>query len=162
VSTRPGFVCAFIGNPEPIRFRAVDELRKFGEVQVFGTAVDRPVSRKLDVAKDFRFVLAFENDVYPGYVTEKPLEAYACGAVPLWRGLDAAKILNPHSMINALDFPSLSHFAKEVASLDADPEKLNRVASEPLVNQVPSLEALKAALCELIASAVGNDAATSS
>jgi len=155
VSERPGFVCAFIGNPEAVRFRAIDELRKFGDVQVFGTAVGRPVPRKLDVAKDYRFVLAFENDIYPGYVTEKPLEAYACGAIPLWRGIDVAEVLNPRSLVNSFDFVSLTDFAEHVAALDSDPDKLDEIARQPLLKQTPSLDPVKAALNKLIAESTG-------
>ena len=47
------------------------------------------VCRSYDaVARNYRYFLCFENDLYPGYVTEKPIEAWASGSVPLWRGID--------------------------------------------------------------------------
>ncbi len=151
VTERPGFVCAFIGNPEPVRLRAINELRQFGDVQVFGNAVDRPIASKFEVAQNYRFVLAFENDVYPGYVTEKPLEAYACGAIPLWRGMDSAGLLNPKSLVNAFDFASLADFAQHVATLDSNPQQLDEIARQPLLAQTPSLHHLKSALHRVIA-----------
>jgi len=150
VADRPGFVCAFIGNPEPIRLRAIEALRAYGKVEVFGSAFGRPIPNKYDVAKDFKFVLAFENDVYPGYVTEKPLEAYACGAIPLWRGLDSQHLLNPKSMVNALDFPSLDLFAQHVATLAANRDKLEFMTQQALFNETPSLHTLEQHLASVI------------
>lgn len=125
---------------------AIEALRAHGEVKVFGSAVGRPIKNKCEVAKDFRFVLAFENDVYPGYVTEKPLEAYACGAIPLWRGLDSSDLLNGGAIINAMDFDSLASFARHVADLNTDLTRLNSTAKEPLLNETPSLLDLEMAL----------------
>ncbi len=154
VSGRTGFVCAFVGNPEPVRMRAIDSLRKYGEVEVFGSAVGRPAAQKLAIAANFRFMLAFENDVYPGYVTEKPLEAYGCGAVPLWRGLDSAQILNPQAMINAMDYESLSDFAEQVAFVDSNPNKMDAMVQQPLLASIPSLEPLETALTKLASQAL--------
>lgn len=139
VSQRDGFVCAFIGNPEPVRMRAIDALKTVGDVHVFGSAVGRPVRSKFEIARNFRFSLSFENDVYPGYVTEKPLESYACGSIPLWRGLDAGQILNPRAMINALDFASLEEFARRVHTLDSNPAALDEMGSEALLRAQPTL-----------------------
>ena len=146
VSQRKGFVCAFVGNPEPVRMRALKELEKYGDVAVFGSAVGRPVSSKLELASKFKFVLAFENDLYPGYVTEKPLEAYACGAIPLWRGIDSAKLLNPESVVNAADFECLADFAKYVSDLAQEGSRLDQMGREPLLLKEPSLAPLKSAL----------------
>lgn len=151
VSARPKFACAFIGNAEPVRMRAIQALRKYAPVDVFGTAVGRPIASKSAVASEYRFVLAFENDIYPGYVTEKPLEAYSCGAIPLWRGLDAYGLLNSEALINAASHSSLEDFASEVAAIDQDACQLNQMASRPLFSSTPTIEpaiqAMRATLC---------------
>ncbi len=41
---------------------------------------------KLDVLKTFRFTLAFENCIFPGYVTEKIFDAMLGGSVPIYLG----------------------------------------------------------------------------
>lgn len=148
LNKRKKFLCAFIGNPEPTRLRAIKSLRRYGEVEVFGSAVGRPVKSKAEIAKDYRFMLAFENDVYPGYVTEKVLEAYACGCIPLWWGDDAAKLLTPTAIVNARNFQTLDDFADQVADLDSDLEQLNDMASMPLLSAAPSLDDLTTALAE--------------
>lgn len=142
VSDRSGFVCAFIGNPEPVRMRAIEALRQYGEVDVFGKAVGKPVEAKAPIAARYRFVLSFENDLYPGYVTEKALESYVCGAIPLWRGLDPVGILNTEAVVNAHDFDSIEHFAAHVGALQNQPCELDWIVQQPLFRTTPSLTPL--------------------
>ncbi len=136
---RPHFACAFINNPEPMRLHAIQDLREVGQVDVYGGAVGRPVPDKAAVARDYRFIVCFENDIYPGYVTEKPLEAWATGAVPLWRGADPAGYLNDAAMINAASFTSLGDFSEEVATVDADSARWASTAALPILVNEPDL-----------------------
>lgn len=139
---RPGFVCAFINNPEPQRLRAIKELGKYGQVDVFGKLTGNPVSTKLEVAKNYKYMLCFENDLYPGYITEKLLDAYLCGTVPLYWGLLGNEpYINRSSFINAADFQSISEFASYVANL-SDQEFMD-VQAAPLLKAVPSLNAAR-------------------
>lgn len=142
--SRHKFCVAFIGKAYPYRLHAIEALSRFGQVDVFGS-VNRRGKRfkpesKIDIAKDYRFMFAFENDLYPGYVTEKAPEAWATGAIPLYWGLESDKYFNPKSMINALDFPSLASFAEHVAEVGSSPDKWTEIASQPLLQREPSLE----------------------
>lgn len=150
---RPKFACAFINNPEPMRFHAVRALSEVGQVDVFGSAVGNRVPDKSITARDYRFVLCFENDVYPGYVTEKPFEAWATGAIPLWRGLDPAGYLNSAALLNAVDYPDLGTFADAVSQLNDDAQAWAATVSQPLLVREPDLEPAK----ELILRVLGDD-----
>jgi hypothetical protein len=144
-NTRKKFACAFLSNPEPTRLRAIEELRKFGTVDVFGPYSKRPVASKYEVARDYKYCLAFENDLYPGYVTEKLLDAYLCGTVPLyWGSLGREPHINRQSFVNSCDFDSLEHFAEYVGGIKADEYDL--VFSQPLLKSVPSKAPLIKAL----------------
>ena len=149
----PKFACAFINNPEPMRFHAIRALSEVGQVDIFGSAVGRPVPDKGATARDYRFVLCFENDVYPGYVTEKPFEAWAAGAVPLWRGSDPAGYLNPSAILNAVNHPDLAALTDAVASIDADPAAWAAMASEPILTREPDLEPARALICRVLGEA---------
>lgn len=146
VAARPRFACTFISNPEPIRLRAVEMLSRVGEVEVFGEVVGRPVASKRSVATMFRHILCFENTLSPGYVTEKALDAWSLGSVPLWRGLDTAGVLNPRAIVNAYDFSSLTDFVDHVAWLEKNPEKMNEIVQEPLILSRAPLEEATALL----------------
>lgn len=142
---QPKFVCAFLNNPEPTRLRAIDELRKHGEVEIFGSYVGRPVPSKYEIAREFKFCLAFENDLFPGYVTEKLLDAYLCGTIPLyWGDFGAEKHINRASFINARDFESLASFAAHVSGLGE--AEYRQIYREPLLRGVPNPEPLLKAL----------------
>lgn len=138
---RPGFACAFINNPTPMRLHAVSALRKVGPVDVFGRAVGRPVGSKLDMARQYRFVICFENDLYPGYVTEKAPEAWGTGAIPLWWGQDPAGYLNGQALVNAAETPSFADMAEVVAGIDSSDETWLAMAGRPLLARPPDLSA---------------------
>lgn len=141
-SERSKFACAFISNPEPMRMRAIDLLNRYKTVDVFGLA-GRPFDGgKIDIASDYRFMVCFENDLYPGYVTEKVIDSWAAGCLPLWWGDDAAKILNNRAIINAKDFDSLSTFVDFVIATDIDPEAMDMFANQPLFSELPTLQPL--------------------
>lgn len=146
VASRPRFACAFIGNLEPTRLRALAALQRLGEVDVFGQGVNRPVRDKFSIAQHYKFMLCFENDLYPGYVTEKPLDAWGAGCIPLWRGIDNESLLNPASLLNAADFGSLENFVDSVAQLESDKEKLSQMGAESLFASEPSLQNASRAL----------------
>jgi hypothetical protein len=150
VAERMEFACAFIGNPEPTRLRAIQELSKIGQVDVYGSAVNRPVLEKFSVAKRYRYMLCFENDLYPGYITEKPLDAWIGGCIPLWRGIDSAGLLNTKSHFNEFKHDSLNSFIEEIYELDKDPARVSKMGAEPLLAEEPSLEAASEALRKLV------------
>ena len=138
-------VCAFISNGEPTRLRAIDELSKWIDVDVYGPWVNKPVPNKYQIAKDYKFTLCFENDLFPGYITEKLLDAYLCDTVPLyWGNLGLERHINRSSFINALDHESLELFAERVGKLSR--KAYEDVYVEPLMKSLPSLEPLTRAL----------------
>lgn len=143
--TKDKFVCAFISNPEPVRMRAIDELRKYGEVDVYGPNFINTRLSKYETAREYKFMLCFENDLYPGYVTEKLLDAYACETVPLYRGLfGREEHVNKKALINASDFDSLAAFCDYVGKLtELEYEDTFR---EPLLKTLPTLDPLITAL----------------
>lgn len=142
------FVCAFINNPEPTRLRAVEYLAKYGQAQVFGKISSNPTPQKIRASQGFKFVLCFENDLFPGYITEKLLDAYLCGAVPLyWGDLGEEPHINRKAFINAKDFSSLEEFARYVGNLSD--EEYRRIHSEPLLNSLPNVDELIEAIKNL-------------
>lgn len=147
---RSRFCCAFIGNPEAMRMRAIEALREIGDVDVYGRAVGRPVASKQSVAADYQFMLCFENDVYPGYVTEKPFEAWATGAIPLWRGWDSAGYLNAEALVNQLSCGSLDELVCRVEDLRRDRAAMNEVSSRPILTRALDLAPIRSHLRNLI------------
>jgi hypothetical protein len=134
-----GFVVAFINNPHPMRFHAIKALSRFGPVDVFGRAVGRALPNKASLTDRYRFMLCFENDLYPGYVTEKAIEAWALGAVPLWWGSDPSGYLNPAALVNAASFPTLAQFAEAVSDMARDESSWMETFEKAILLKAPNL-----------------------
>jgi hypothetical protein len=139
------FVCAFISNLEPVRMRALDELRKYGEVDVYGPHSLNTQISKYETAKEYKFMLCFENDLYPGYLTEKLLDAYMCETIPLYRGLfGQEEHVNQRALINAANFDSLASFCDYVGKMNE--LEYEDTFREPLFKTLPTLDPLIEAL----------------
>lgn len=133
------FACGFIGNLHPMRMHFVNVLKSYGVVDLFGHAYSKPVKHKFPIAKDYRFTISFENDFYPGYVTEKILEAYLCQSVPIyWGNLGANSPINEEAIIQKQDNQSLENLAKEVSEMTN--EQVLFKLNQPLLKFVPETQ----------------------
>jgi hypothetical protein len=132
------FAVVFMSNPHPFRLQVVRELAQYGQVDVYGAHSGNPVGSKLEVSRDYKYSICFENDLYPGYVTEKLLEAYLSDTVPLyWGDLGNEKSFNSRSFINLKDFDSVTAWIKNVKATN-----YQNMYEEALFVQPPSLNAL--------------------
>jgi hypothetical protein len=149
---RTGFVCAFIGNPDPMRFHAIKALGQLGEVHVFGRAVGKPVNNKIAIARGYRYILTFENDLYPGYTTEKCLDGARTGCVPLYRGLAPEWSINAHSMVNCLPEMGVEGLVETVCRLESDREERANILASPVLREAPDTSAaellIRRVMCE--------------
>jgi len=128
------FACTFINNPDPVRLRFLRELSKYGEVEIFGRYTNNYVEDKVAMGNNYKFVICFENDLYPGYVTEKPLEAWLSKSVPVYWGNDAGGLLNSAALINCASYDSLAAAAELIASLQSQTEVIEELIKQPLLN----------------------------
>ena len=126
--------------------RMARALSEVGQVDLFGPAVGKRLANKALVARDYRYMICFENAFAPGYVTEKPLDAWILGCVPLWAGLDSAQLLNPNAVWNLLDFTSMETMVGAVAQLEDRPERINEITGSPLLRRPADLESAKEAV----------------
>lgn len=137
-SEKTKFACAFIGKPDQTRFRAIRELEKIGAVDVFGPLVGKPIQSKTEIASEYKYILCFENDIYPGYVTEKPLEAYLAQAVPLyWGQLDINSPINEACLVNLVNFASMEQWIEFIGSIDE--QSYRRLYEQPFLRKIPDL-----------------------
>lgn len=69
--------------------------------------------------REYKFVLALENAVFPGYITEKIFDAFFAGTIPVYRGApDIATYIPQDIFINLADFKSLEEAEKYLDSID--------------------------------------------
>lgn len=84
---------------------------------------------------DFGFVVAMENCVAPGYVTEKIGHAFNAGSVPIYWGDGNAvsDLFNPAAFVNVGDYGSPTKAAETVIEIWRDKQKLRRYLDVPIV-----------------------------
>jgi hypothetical protein len=142
INTKFGFASSFINNPQQTRLFVVKELSKISKVSVYGRSVGNYVEDKISEAKKFWFNLCFENDFYPGYVTEKILEAWLAKSIPIYWGSDANNILNPKAYVNFNDFLSVNEFIKFISELYSDEKRMIEMIKQPILNSNFDYDAL--------------------
>ncbi|HUN71925.1 MAG TPA: glycosyltransferase family 10 [Steroidobacteraceae bacterium] len=142
------FCVLIAGNPEPLRINLFLALRDVGEVVGYGRLFNNPLERsKFELLPQFRFCLCPENGIYPGYHTEKLVDAWFGGCVPLYSGdRFLSRDFNPAALLNYQDFLNASHFCDAVRSLETQANAFEQIYSQPLLLQRPTLEPLIAFL----------------
>jgi len=64
------------------------------------------VSRKRDVMSQYKFCICYENASYPGWLTEKMLDAMFAGSVPIYQGdPEVAQMVPTAAFIDKRNFP---------------------------------------------------------
>jgi hypothetical protein len=140
--------------------QAIAALSKIGKVDVFGgiarNSGKKAALEKYETSQKYKFVFAFENDLFPGYVTEKAPEAWATGAIPLYWGSDPSGYLNQDAMINLANYRNLETFTNRVHEVSNNPQEWQNIASRPILKKRPNLDevvsVIRTALAPLVRS----------
>lgn len=109
--------CNFLySNKVPYREAFFTELSKYKKVDAPGRSMNNMQAidaiykgDKYAVKKQFlsayKFTIAFENDIFPGYQTEKLYDAMMAGSIPIYCGDPyVGEIFNTKSFINAAEY----------------------------------------------------------
>ena len=97
--------------------------------------VGGPVDDKVEFMSHYRFGLAFENSSYPGYATEKLLDAFQAGTVPIyWGDPLITRDFNGRAFINCHEFSSEAALVQHVIDVDSDHGRYQEMLAEPWFN----------------------------
>ncbi|CAE7943329.1 unnamed protein product [Symbiodinium necroappetens] len=148
---RPGFAAYLVFKCYPHRERffrlldargreaglgPVETLSRCGDAGEIDRTSQRYAETYMDDAADlfrrFRFALVFENKIQTRYVTEKIVNAFVAGAVPIYWGSDfVAELFNPDAMIWVNSFESFEAAVEHVIRVALEPELYAAYASAP-------------------------------
>ena len=116
--------CNFLySHPVPYREAFFKQLSKYKKVDAPGKRMNNmpPIdaafngdrwAAKHQFLSPYKFTIAFENYVYPGYQTEKLYDAMRCNSLPIYCGdPDIGEIFNTSSFLNAPDFVKTNNSA---------------------------------------------------
>ena len=137
--------CSFISNGEvktTHRRTIVDKLSTYKKVHCggkylnnIGFTVPRGVncSGKIEHNNNYKFAIAFENEDYPGYVTEKICDIYKSNCIPIyWGTKEVTNDFNPNTFINANDFANFDELVEYIIKVDNDDELYASFFKEPM------------------------------
>lgn len=122
------FCSTVISGPmrHPIYFEILNKLNEYKTVASGGRRnnnVGGPVTDKLAFISKYKFNLAIENLNTDGYITEKILEAFVAGTVPIyWGGEQVKKDFGEGGYINISDFETLDEAIEYIKKVDNDDE----------------------------------------
>ncbi len=95
--------------------------------------VGGPVSDKKAFLKNYKFSLAFENTSSLGYCTEKLMDAFQAGTIPIYYGdPSVAQDFNAKAFINCHDYNSIDDVIEAIRRLDSDDEAYLAMLKEPI------------------------------
>lgn len=118
-------------NCHPKRIEIVDAVQSYRPIAYGGSFrnnVGGRVAEKIPFINGYKFNLALENSIVPGYVTEKIIEPFAAATVPIYWGSDVVKKdFNPESFINVEDYSSFDSFLAALKRIDNSPDEYIRM-----------------------------------
>ena len=113
-------------------FRAVNQYKNINAGgKVFNTYQGKRVDSKREFERKHKFSIACENSRHNGYITEKIMQAFAAGTIPIyWGAADITRDYNERAFINVTDFPSLEELVAYIKRVDEDDELYLKYLSE--------------------------------
>ena len=123
LSSKTKFCNFFYSHPVPYREEFFRQLSKYKKIDAPGKSMNNMKSvdntyngDKWEIKRQFlsqyKFTIAFENYVYPGYQTEKLYDAMLCQSIPVYCGdPNVGEIFNTKSFLFANDFVALNNSA---------------------------------------------------
>lgn len=140
--------CIFMYSHCDVDFEGIRSREKLFDImeRVVGQSIDSPGKCKnnmspkgsrwtdnVEIFKAYKFVIAVENSFLDGYITEKIINPFLAGCIPIYLGApDISKHFNPARFINVRDFPDLESCANYVLRVHKDPKLFQDIQSAPL------------------------------
>ena len=140
VADRP--FCSFLmrnfSNCAPERLMIVDAVESYRPIAYGGpwrNNTGGPVDEKIPFISRYKFNLALENSLLPGYITEKILEPLVAGTVPLyWGPDDVTDDFNADAFMRVNDYDSVDRFVEALRKLDNDNDAYLKMLRAPKLN----------------------------
>lgn len=115
-------------------FKLLSAYKKVDSGGRYMNNIGGPVKDKLIFDQSHKFSLTFENCSHRGYTTEKIVEAFAAGAIPIYYGNpEIGQEFNTKAFVNIHDFASLEDAVKRVIEIDQDDELYKQMKAEPII-----------------------------
>jgi alpha(1,3/1,4) fucosyltransferase len=130
------FCCMVVSNPNCEKrisfFKKLSEYKQVDSGGRYLNNVGGPVADKQQFISNYKFTLAFENESFPGYVTEKVFQPMFVYTLPVyWGSNNVAADFNTKSFINWHDYENDEEVIKRIIELDTNEAELQKVYEQP-------------------------------
>lgn len=131
------FCCFISSNPgAKVRNDFFNKLSSYKQVDSGGIVLNNvggPVPNKIEFMKPYKFCIAYENCSYPGYVTEKIMDCFYAGCIPIYWGSPLIHLdFNPDRILNRMNFKSDDDFIARILELDRNPKEYQEFIRLPI------------------------------
>ncbi len=142
--------CSFIASaPRGKRLDFIPKILKYKHIDCAGKLYNNmePIpgrgdqKEKIDFLKRYKLNICFENESYPGYVTEKIVHSMFANCIPVyWGSPRVSEDFNQEAFINALDYDSDESLIQMIMKIDQDYDLYSSIMSRPWFsnNEIPS------------------------
>lgn len=144
IKAKTKFCCTVVSNPNGTeRNRFFGLLSKYKKIDSGGRYLNNigySVKNKMEFLGDYKFVFSFENSSYPGYTTEKIVEAMLMNSLPIyWGNPLIERDFNLKSFISLHQYTSFEAAVKEIIRIDKDESLYRKYIEQPYFsnNEVP-------------------------
>jgi hypothetical protein len=132
--------CNFIysNNLPSKRYEIFKKLSKYKKIDSGGRFINnmgKLVNNKVNFLRDYKFTIAFENESYSGYTTEKIFQPMLANSLPIyWGNPEIHEDFNTKSFINCNDYKNLDDAVEQIILADKDDEIYYKYYSESYLN----------------------------
>ena len=129
--------CCFVYSKKIIaRNKFCKQLSLYKKVDCGGGCLNNvggKVKNKIKFQSKYKFAIAFENSAYPGYCTEKIIDAYNSNCIPIYGGSKTVSDdFNPETFINASDFHTYDQLIRYIIKVDNDDKLYQSYMNKPI------------------------------
>ncbi len=134
--------CSFVvsnSSAEEYRVKLFDKLSEYKKVSSGGRyknniGLPNGVDDKICFLSKYKFNIACENISHSGYCTEKIVEAFAAGTIPVyWGDPCISDYFNPKAFINCNEYNDMNSVIDVVKEIDNDKDRYLKMLSEPII-----------------------------
>lgn len=135
--------CAFVYGKSGFNPKRIEILNKINEYKKIdcggklrnniGNKIGKRKIDKINFQKQYKFVIACENQQFPEYNTEKIFDAFASNAIPIyWGDPKIGEIYNEKAFINCNKYENLNEVLEKISEIDNDDEKYLEMVNQPI------------------------------
>ena len=137
---RKKFCAAVISNIKStngFRVKFINELNKYKKVDMGGSFMNNvggPVQDKIKFFSFYKFSIAMENSEGDGYISEKIIDSFISGTIPIYYGdYNLDEYINPKSYILIKNEKNIKKKINYIKEIDNDDEKYLKILKEKIL-----------------------------